>query len=185
MGIKAAAPKGLVKNVKANKALDGVQLGLGIVSMIPVVGNVASLVDAGISLARGDFLGAGLALIGAVPLVGNAFKIAKNVFKLGGKLLKGVKGLKFLKGAKLLNFKKIVTGAKRFGRFKSWKNIKVGKFAKKIKNAAKFKPTMKQCVKDPVDAIDGFVFYDLVDFEYPGVIPLVWERSWNSWNVGF
>jgi len=185
MGIKTAVAKGLVKGAKANKVLDGVQLGLGIVSMIPVVGNVASLVDAGISLARGDFVGAGLALIGAIPLVGNAFKIAKNVVKLGGKLLKGVKGLKFLRGAKLLNLKKIVTGAKKFGKFNFRKNIKIGKYAKKAKNAAKrIQQKLKCLIKgEPVDAIHGLVFYDLVDFEYPGVLPFVWERSWSSANA--
>jgi len=36
---------------------------------------------------------------------------------------------------------------------------------------------------DPVNAVYGFVYYNAVDFEYPGVIPLVWERSWSSRNI--
>lgn len=36
---------------------------------------------------------------------------------------------------------------------------------------------------EPVDAIHGYVFYSLLDFEYPGVIPLSWERNWNSGNT--
>ena len=33
---------------------------------------------------------------------------------------------------------------------------------------------------EPVDLIQGIVFYEYVDFELPGPIPLVWERVWNS-----
>jgi len=36
---------------------------------------------------------------------------------------------------------------------------------------------------DPVNAVHGFVYYNTTDFEYPGVIPLKWERSWNSKNI--
>lgn len=33
---------------------------------------------------------------------------------------------------------------------------------------------------EPVDLIQGIVFYEYIDFELPGPIPLVWERIWNS-----
>jgi RHS repeat-associated protein len=33
---------------------------------------------------------------------------------------------------------------------------------------------------EPVDLIQGIVIYDGLDFELPGPIPLIWERSWNS-----
>ncbi|RRJ88028.1 DUF6531 domain-containing protein [Flavobacterium macacae] len=33
---------------------------------------------------------------------------------------------------------------------------------------------------EPVDLIQGIVFYEYTDFELPGPIPLVWERIWNS-----
>jgi len=33
---------------------------------------------------------------------------------------------------------------------------------------------------EPVDLIQGIVFYEYTDFELPGPIPLVWERVWNS-----
>ena len=36
---------------------------------------------------------------------------------------------------------------------------------------------------EPVDVVSGTVFHDLVDFEYPGPIPLKWVRSWYSWNI--
>jgi len=36
---------------------------------------------------------------------------------------------------------------------------------------------------EPINAVFGFVCYDSVAFEYPGVIPLVWKRSWYSRNI--
>jgi hypothetical protein len=36
---------------------------------------------------------------------------------------------------------------------------------------------------DPVNAVHGYVYYNLTDFEYPGIIPMEWERSWCSQNV--
>jgi RHS repeat-associated protein len=33
---------------------------------------------------------------------------------------------------------------------------------------------------EPVDLVQGIVIYDGLDFELPGPIPLIWERSWNS-----
>lgn len=33
---------------------------------------------------------------------------------------------------------------------------------------------------EPVDLVQGIVIYDGTDFELPGIIPLNWERSWNS-----
>ena len=36
---------------------------------------------------------------------------------------------------------------------------------------------------DPVNAVYGFVYYSATDFEYPSVIPLVWERTWSSHHI--
>lgn len=52
--------------------LDGVQAALDIVGFIPVVGEVADLANAAISLARGDYVGAALSLVSAIPVVGDA-----------------------------------------------------------------------------------------------------------------
>lgn len=52
--------------------LDGLQLGLDVVGLIPVVGEAADIISAGISLARGDYVGAGLSLLSAIPFVGYA-----------------------------------------------------------------------------------------------------------------
>ncbi len=56
--------------------------------MIPAVGNIADLANAGISVARGDFVGAGLSLAAAVPIVGiaaGAAKTVKGVVKIADK----------------------------------------------------------------------------------------------------
>ncbi|MFK1432506.1 hypothetical protein ACIU0H_02450 [Pseudomonas aeruginosa] len=53
-----------------DKILDGLQLGLDVVGLIPVVGEIADLANAGISLARGDYAGAALSLVSAIPFAG-------------------------------------------------------------------------------------------------------------------
>ena len=71
--------------------LDGEQLVLDIVGClpIPIVGEVADLVNAGISLARGDYFGAAASLISAIPggdIIGKGMKVAKAAAK-GAKYL--------------------------------------------------------------------------------------------------
>lgn len=50
--------------------MDGVQLGLDVVGLIPGVGEIADLANAGISAARGDWIGASLSLASAIPFAG-------------------------------------------------------------------------------------------------------------------
>ncbi|WP_449432744.1 hypothetical protein [Pseudomonas putida] len=58
------------EGVTGDKILDGLQFGLDIVGLIPVVGEIADVANAGISLARGDYAGAALSLLSAVPFAG-------------------------------------------------------------------------------------------------------------------
>ncbi|EKT4485220.1 hypothetical protein QEM02_005408 [Pseudomonas putida] len=58
------------EGVTGEQVLDGIQLGLDIVGLIPVVGEIADVANAGISLSRGDYAGAALSLLSAVPFVG-------------------------------------------------------------------------------------------------------------------
>ncbi|WAB96302.1 GH-E family nuclease [Pseudomonas putida] len=58
------------EGVTGEQALDGIQLGLDIVGLIPVVGEIADVANAGISLSRGDYAGAALSLLSAIPFVG-------------------------------------------------------------------------------------------------------------------
>ncbi|MBL6445373.1 hypothetical protein JMN32_03585 [Fulvivirga sp. 29W222] len=67
-----------------SEALDVVQTGLDVVGMIPAVGNVADLANAGISVARGNYGDAALSLAAAVPgagLAAGGAKLAKKAYK--------------------------------------------------------------------------------------------------------
>ena len=66
--------------------LDGVQLVLDIAGLIPCFGFIPDLINAGISLARGDVGGALVSLFCAIPFVGDAAGVAKL----------GIKGAKAL-----------------------------------------------------------------------------------------
>ncbi|ERI10664.1 DUF6531 domain-containing protein [Aneurinibacillus aneurinilyticus] len=61
--------------------LDNVSLALDVAGFIPVIGTFADIANAGISLARGDYMGAAMNLVGAVPVVGDAAKTAYKVNK--------------------------------------------------------------------------------------------------------
>ena len=67
--------------------LDGIQLALDIAGMVPLWGAVADLLNASISVLRGDWVGAGLSLVSAVPGVGDAVGGAKLAYK-GAKFAK-------------------------------------------------------------------------------------------------
>jgi len=61
--------------------LDALQMLLDVVGLIPGLGAPADILNGLISVARGDWIGAGLSLIGVVPIAGEAAvagKIAKN-----------------------------------------------------------------------------------------------------------
>jgi hypothetical protein len=62
--------------------LDHLQTGLAIVGFIPVIGDIANLANAGISLARGDYGNAALYALSAIPIagvIGEAAIAAKEV----------------------------------------------------------------------------------------------------------
>ena len=50
---------------------------MDIIGFIPVVGDIADLVNAVISAFRGDWLAVGISLIAVIPLVGDSFKFLK------------------------------------------------------------------------------------------------------------
>ncbi|WP_186785887.1 hypothetical protein [Paenibacillus agilis] len=70
--------------------LDGVQLALDVVGMIPVVGEVADLANGAISLGRVDYVGAALSFAAACPIGGQVATGAKWARKIG-KAAKGSK----------------------------------------------------------------------------------------------
>ncbi|MGV5309801.1 hypothetical protein ACV4V9_20475, partial [Pseudomonas aeruginosa] len=66
---------------------DGLQTTLDVAGLIPGVGEIADLANAGISLARGDYAGAALSLVSAIPFAGwfgTAGKAARRGAKAAG-----------------------------------------------------------------------------------------------------
>ncbi|WP_185910697.1 hypothetical protein [Xanthomonas cerealis] len=57
--------------------LDGTQVALDVAGLIPVVGDVADVASGLVSLARGDYVGAGLSFASAIPFAGWAASGAK------------------------------------------------------------------------------------------------------------
>lgn len=62
-------------------ALDAVQLGIGAVGLVPGAGDIADIVDAGICVYRGDWVGFGFSVGAALPVVGILIGNAKNARK--------------------------------------------------------------------------------------------------------
>ena len=125
-----------------------------------------------------------------LPLLFVAIKVAIKVVKVikVAKKAKAIAGVA-KKGKKVGAIKKKTGKAKVGAKYKGPKTKakhpvhKKGKKAREQRSKPAKRPEQKStCKNDPVDAIHGYVYYDLVDFEYPGVIPLKWERSWNSGN---
>ncbi|WBM31148.1 MULTISPECIES: GH-E family nuclease [Pseudomonas] len=64
-----------------DEILDAVQMGLDVIGLIPIVGELADVANAGISLSRGDYAGAALSLLSAIPFagyLGTAGKIGRH-----------------------------------------------------------------------------------------------------------
>lgn len=61
--------------------LDGVQMALDVAGMAPGVGAIPDLMNAAISVMRGDWVGAGLSIVAAVPGVGDVVGGAKIAYR--------------------------------------------------------------------------------------------------------
>lgn len=82
--------------VTVDDFLDALQLTLDVAGMAPGVGAVPDLINAGISALRGDWLGAGISLVAAVPGIGDAVGGAKIAHK-AAKTAKATKVTKSVK----------------------------------------------------------------------------------------
>ena len=185
-----------------DEALGGVHSGHGIADSMSVAGNAAHLSDAGISFASGDTPSAERGLIGALSSVGNTVKAA-NLLKNDPTALTTPESVEEMNAAK---YGKATVGADGVSKKTStaltpstaFRNTpphgKINTVKQSLKDAANestpkstqpAKPPKQGCADkdEPVDAIHGLVYYDLTDFEYPGVIPFSWTRSWNSGNA--
>jgi|694.fasta_scaffold00269_22 RHS repeat-associated protein len=72
-------------DLSSNEVLDDIQLGLDIIGLVPVVGEIADGANALIYAGRGDYVNASLSTAAMVPLFG----IAATAGKLGNKAIKG------------------------------------------------------------------------------------------------
>ena len=69
------------QKLTTDQVLDGIQLALDVAGFIPGVGAFADLTNAAISACRGDWVGAGMSLVAAVPGIGDAAAGAKLAHK--------------------------------------------------------------------------------------------------------
>jgi hypothetical protein len=63
----------------ASSVLNALQTGLSMLGFVPGFGAIADVVNAGISAARGDYIGAGFSLAAAVPFIGDFAAAGKAI----------------------------------------------------------------------------------------------------------
>ena len=85
--------------VDTNSVLDGIQLALDAAGFVPGFGAIPDLLNAAISACRGDWVGAGMSVLAAVPLIGDAAAGAK-IAKKGYNAAKSAKVSKTAAGGK-------------------------------------------------------------------------------------
>jgi RHS repeat-associated protein len=182
---------------------DALQMLLDLGGMIPGLGAGADLLNAAVSAFRGDFWGAGLSLFSAIPAIGDAAGLAK-IIKNGDKYLNAVKVVE----QKLLP--KLPPALRKkvedyLAKIKAKLDELLGKkketpppkeTASNPNNGAEVKgqgkkgdgPACPICPtkKNPVNPVLGSKILasemDL-DFELPGILPLIWQRYYVSHNV--
>ena len=101
-------------------------------------------------------------------------------------LVFGGKGMGALtKGAKLSKLSKYASAASKASKavksvqtVQKITNATKGVFSKLVSKIKKWKNKIGKC--DPVDVATGVVYYEGVDFEFPGPLPFSWERVWYS-----
>ena len=79
------------EGLNKDSVLDGVQLALDAAGIVPVLGAIPDLINASISVLRGDWVGAGLSIVAAVPGVGDVVGGAKIAYKGAGLANKALK----------------------------------------------------------------------------------------------
>lgn len=85
------------KGIDVNSVLDGIQIALDIAGLVPGFGAIPDLTNAAISALRGDWVGAGVSMLAAVPGIGDAAaaaKFARKGLKVAATANKGGKATK-------------------------------------------------------------------------------------------
>ena len=103
--------------------------------MVPVLGAIPDLINASISVLRGDWVGAGLSIVAAVPGVGDVVGGAKIAYK-GAKIAKNVSKVNKtakLKDTKVVSVKQVSNGQYANTSSRKTINIEEGKVLKNRK----------------------------------------------------
>lgn len=79
--------------ITGEQILDGIQIGLDVVGLLPVIGEAADIINAGISFARGDYIGAALSLAAAIPFAGWSATAGKTIKKSASTLTAAEKSI--------------------------------------------------------------------------------------------
>ncbi|OXS70189.1 hypothetical protein B1B04_18655 [Lysinibacillus sp. KCTC 33748] len=125
--------------------VDGVSAALDVAGFIPVIGTFADIANAGISLARGNYMDAAMNIVGAVPVVGDAAKAAYKV-KKGAKLLD--KAADAAKGAD-----KAIDASKALAKGMKAAYPKVSKTLDAVKGLAELANKASKAVKTAADKV--------------------------------
>ncbi len=67
-----------------------------------------------------------------------------------------------------------------FGAFMRFARKGLNKVFRKIKKSNKLSDLLCKAGFEPINLVTGAVFYEGTDFEFPGLIPLEWNRVWDS-----
>ena len=166
------------KEDMGTQILDGLQLGLDVVGLIPGLGEIADLANAGVSLARGDYVGAALSLAAMVPFAGWAATGAKAGRKASTTLAKveTEAAIKTLPKAEQEIFETVVEKKTKDGATVKGENKK----GQQEKN-----PNDNNCCVGRPVSITGTKFLNSaldLDFSIPAPMPLVWQRNYDSEN---
>lgn len=102
------------KGLTSDDILDGIQMALDVAGFIPGLGAVPDLLNAAISACRGDWVGAGMSILSAVPGIGDAAAAAK-IAKKGANAAKTIgKSEKAIKTAKTISKEEKKAIAKKY-----------------------------------------------------------------------
>jgi len=182
---------------------DVVHTGLDILGAVPVVGIVADGANAAIYAAEGDYVNAAIsgasAAANLIPGGGAAMKAGKAAVAVGKTVAKEGAEALAKTAAKEVAEKAAKEAAEKAAKEAAEKAAKEGaeKAAKKagsdagggVKGKGKKKPACKAkvCVGLPINPVLGIKFLngpDEVDFDLPAPLPLPWQRSYFSDQLG-
>ena len=145
---------------------------------ILVATGVGAPLGAALIVGGGELMEASTVLASAAAVVKGATKFARDPSKENGLSIVGEVATNIAINYVLNK----VGGAvvKKLGQWgqKAMKKLNLSERASSIANRL-----LCTVTGHPVDVISGYLYTETVDFEFPGPIPLRWERLWNSTSI--